>query len=88
MRSPSRIFAMRECVGNEWKDLIYSARYLERFSRRNGEWKIDFRFKIIDWMRIMEGSDPSFDNVPAQSRRDRDDMSYKIFGDKVFARPS
>lgn len=72
-------------MGEDWKDLIYSARYLDRFSRRDGEWKIDFRIKIMDWMRIMEGSDPAWDNTPIKGSRDSEDISYKMFGAKIFS---
>lgn len=70
--------------GEEWKDLIYSARYLDKFSRRDGEWKIDFRFKIMDWMRILEGSDSAWDNAPFKGVRGPEDLSYEMFGAKAF----
>lgn len=73
--------------GEEWKDMIYSARYLDKFSRRDGAWKIDFRVKIMDWGRIMEGSDGVLDHAPTKGVRGPEDLSYQMFGDKVFARP-
>lgn len=75
-------------MGDEWKDLIYSARYLDKFSRRDGAWKIDFRIKIMDWMRILEGSDAAYDNAPIKGSRDKGDLSYKMFGPDIFAKPS
>lgn len=71
-------------MGEEWKDLIYSARYLDKFSRRNGQWKIDSRIKIMDWARIMEGSDPIFDGATLKGRRDAEDLSYQLFGANAF----
>jgi hypothetical protein len=33
-------------------DNIQSGRYLDRFERRNGEWRIAARLAVIDWWRI------------------------------------
>lgn len=71
-------------MGEEWKDLVYSARYLDTFTRRDGEWKIQTRVKIMDWVRILEGSDGAYDHAPAKGSRDAEDISYRMFGAKVF----
>ncbi|PRB84554.1 nuclear transport factor 2 family protein [Pseudomonas sp. MYb185] len=31
---------------------VMGARYLDRFSRRNGEWKIDERTVVLDWHKV------------------------------------
>lgn len=73
-------------MGEEWKDLIIAARYLDKLSRRNGVWKIDYRVKLMDWARIMEGSDPVFDGATLKGSRDAQDPSYKVLGTGVFKR--
>lgn len=71
-------------MGGEMKDLIIAARYIDRFVRREGEWRIIHREKVPDWIRIMEGSDPYFDSVPVPGRRDGQDVSFKAFGADAF----
>lgn len=71
-------------MGEEWKDLVYSARYLDTFTRRDGEWKIQSRLKIMDWVRIIEGSDGAYDHATLKGSRDAEDFSYKLFGANVF----
>ena len=68
------------------KDLIIAARFIDRFSYRDGAWRIERRRKLIDWMRIMEGSDEKYDNAPNRGTRDRSDPSYALFGDTTFDR--
>lgn len=38
------------------RDAIICGRYLDRFSRRNGEWRIASRTVIVDWYRIYADS--------------------------------
>ena len=61
------------------KDLIIASRYLDTFQRRDGVWKIQRRLKVIDWMRIMEGADATFERMAFTGRRDRTDESYRVF---------
>lgn len=71
-------------IGDAMKDLIIAARYIDTFERRNGEWRIARREKVPDWLRIMEGSDPAYDNAVRPGRRDDQDTSYQAFGKDVF----
>jgi len=63
--------------GKEY-DLVTSGRYLDRFERRNGVWKIARRVCVIDWSRtdpVMEEweSMPSF----IHGKRSHADPSYE-----------
>ncbi len=40
------------------RSLIASARYLDRFERRNGEWRIAHRTCVLDWSNVEGGMDP------------------------------
>jgi hypothetical protein len=58
-------------------DLFAAGRYVDRFERRGGEWKIARRDVLRDVTRI----DPRSEELPEpvegpRSRRDRDDPSY------------
>lgn len=66
------------------KDLIIAARYIDRFSRRDGAWRIERRQKLVDWIRIIEGHDGKYDAVPHKGIRDRSDPSYANFGAATF----
>lgn len=71
-------------LGEEKKDLIIASRYVDKFSRRGGAWRIDRRDKVVDWIRIFEGADPLFDNAPMKGRRDGEDVSFAMFGERAF----
>lgn len=71
-------------MGDDWKDMVLASRYLDKFSRRNGVWKIDFRMKMMDWARVHEGADAVFDGAPLKAQRNTDDLSYQILGAKTF----
>lgn len=61
-------------------DMILATRLLDRFERRDGQWRISSRIKVGDWARIHEGSDPVFQNIPLKrAKRNRDDPSYGLF---------
>lgn len=55
-------------------------RYIDRFEKRNGEWKIADRLVVIDLSRTDEGAEP-FGEVPGWhftfGRRDRSDPVYR-----------
>lgn len=71
-------------IGSEMKDLIIASRYLDKFERRNGDWRIVRRDKVTDWKRIMEGEDPSFEQIPLRGSRDDKDASFQLFGKDAF----
>ncbi len=71
-------------MGAEKKDLIIASRYIDKFSQRQGQWRIDRRDKVVDWMRIMEGADDVFDQRPLKAKRDSEDVSFEMFGTRAF----
>ncbi|MFV8818710.1 nuclear transport factor 2 family protein [Haliea sp. E17] len=65
--------------GSNW---VGGGRYLDRLERREGLWKVAFRYTIMEWSGAVEGSQvPLFQNIPdlqANGRPSRtpDDPSY------------
>lgn len=68
------------------KDLIIASRYIDKFVRRGGAWKIVHRIKVGDWIRIMEGADPLWDHLQLRGARDATDVSMVQFGATAFHR--
>jgi ketosteroid isomerase-like protein len=66
-------------AGGEPRRMLTSGRYLDRFERRDGEWRIAHRRNISDMVRMVS-LDDEIDLGPAQSRRDRTDPSYDLPG--------
>lgn len=66
------------------KDLFIAARYIDRFGRRDGSWRVERRLKLIDSIRVVEGQDTKYDGVPHKGLRNRDDPSYALFGSATF----
>jgi ketosteroid isomerase-like protein len=55
-------------------------RYLDRFERRNGEWKIIHRRTITESMDVLPPVEPdAVFNPPLGGSRDKDDLSYTLF---------
>lgn len=66
-------------MGSEVRDLVLGARTLDRFSRRNGEWRIVERTKVMDWGRVIAADDGVYQNSPLQKGADdRTDASYQL----------
>lgn len=65
-------------------DLITASRYLDRFARRDGMWRVLRRVKVTDWLRVMEGEDPVYDTAKPHGSHDRSDISYAFFGADPF----
>lgn len=66
--------------GKEWLD-FFAGRYVDRFERRDGVWRIAKRVVVHDWSASAElgsGSFPLPMDSFAQGRRDRDDIVYRI----------
>lgn len=65
--------------GEEWLDVFFG-RYIDRFERRDGEWRIADRVVVHDWS--LSGALGAGSGFPlpmegfAQGRRDRDDPAY------------
>lgn len=46
-------------VGED-RDLFISGRYVDRYERRNGVWKIAYRSELVDWVREEAAADAWF----------------------------
>ncbi|HUJ65603.1 MAG TPA: nuclear transport factor 2 family protein [Acidimicrobiales bacterium] len=60
--------------------LLAIGRYVDRFEKRDGEWRIADRLVIVEHTRLLpaEGVFPA--SQPGLGRRDRDDPSYQVLG--------
>jgi hypothetical protein len=54
-------------------DVIIAGRYLDRYEKRNGEWKFSYRSERVDWSRSEPTNDPYFDLAPDGLRGSRQD---------------
>lgn len=66
------------------KDMIFLGRYLDRFERREGEWRIAYRLVIMDWNRNHPATavwdEGAFGEMEVRGQRSPDDPSYALFG--------
>ncbi|MEM7100936.1 MAG: nuclear transport factor 2 family protein [Pseudomonadota bacterium] len=63
----------------EERDLFISGRYVDRYERRDDEWKIAFRSEVNDWSRNDPATDGYFNATPQSLRGARlEDASYDI----------
>lgn len=46
------------------KDLFIAGRYVDRYERRDGVWKIAFRAEVNDWARTEDAADDYFERQP------------------------
>lgn len=66
-------------MNGEVRDLVLAARTLDRFARRDGEWKIVERTKIMDWGRAITADEGVYVNGPLEhGGDDRSDASYRL----------
>jgi len=65
--------------GRAHEDRFQGGRYVDRFERRKGVWKIAERTGVNDWMRYEPSSDGGFWDGPAEQRgrRDHQDPVYR-----------
>ena len=63
-------------------DVIIAGRYLDRYERRNGIWKIAYRSEVIDWSKTEPTNDPYFDDSECHRGRRQDDAVYQR--DKMY----
>jgi hypothetical protein len=66
--------------GAEWLD-VFSGRYVDRFERRNGVWRIAHRVVVHDWSvstRLDDAGFPLAMDSFVQGSRDRSDLIYTI----------
>ncbi|MDX1580194.1 MAG: nuclear transport factor 2 family protein [Alphaproteobacteria bacterium] len=62
--------------GNE-RDLFVSGRYVDRYERRGGVWKIAYRSELVDWVRDDPAADEWFkDSGMIPGARKPDDPLY------------
>ena len=64
--------------GEEWLD-FFSGRYVDRFERRTGEWRISERVVVHDWSASARLGDSGFPLAMegfTQGRRDRSDIVF------------
>jgi hypothetical protein len=60
-----------------FEDLIIAGRYIDRYEKRDGVWKIAYRSERNDWSRTSPTNDPYFDAAPNGLRGSRrDDAVY------------
>lgn len=75
----------RDDKGAEWLDL-FAGRYVDRFARRHGEWRIARRIVVHDWSTSFALGESSF-SLPTtgfvQGRRDREDLVYKSASEQL-----
>jgi ketosteroid isomerase-like protein len=63
-------------VLKDGKRLHTTVRYLDRFEKRAGEWRITHRKVITDATEVLPATE---DLVPSLGSRDRNDPSYQLF---------
>ena len=60
------------------EDVFVSGRYIDRFERRNGEWKIAKRQGVHDWIRFEPANEKGQLEAPGPSAsRSRQDPAYQ-----------
>ena len=47
-----------------FEDLIVAGRYLDRYERREGVWKMAYRSERVDWSRTTPTNDPYYEMMP------------------------
>jgi hypothetical protein len=60
-------------------DYLVGGRYLDRFERRGGEWKISSRTGLTDWMRLEPACSQGINDLPPDTvgQRHPTDFSYQ-----------
>jgi ketosteroid isomerase-like protein len=59
--------------------VLLTVRYIDRFERRDGEWRIAHRFVAFDSEMRLPGGQPSFIPERSYGRRDGEDASHALF---------
>ena len=68
--------AYHRLVGQD-TDSIAGLRYVDRFERRGGEWRIADRRIVVEWNRIDDVTTPGFGPEYLRGRHDRTDPAYR-----------
>lgn len=60
-------------------DRFICGRYIDRYVRRHGQWRMAHRTEVVDWTRTEPTADAYFTKRPETVRgtRDRTDLSYR-----------
>ncbi len=60
-------------------DFLVGGRYIDRFQRREGSWKISHRTGLTDWIRLEPPSTQGYFDIPSQLRghRGSEDLVYR-----------
>jgi len=56
---------------------VFGGRYVDRFERRNGAWRIAARTVVHDWSTVLRGDAFPHRESYVQGRRDRQDAVYR-----------
>jgi hypothetical protein len=65
-------------VQDGFEDVIIAGRYLDRYEKRDGMWKIVYRSEVVDWSRTTPTNDVYFDLAPDSLRGGRQgDLVYE-----------
>jgi hypothetical protein len=59
------------------RDMVLGLRYVDRFERRDGAWRIARRVCAFDWSYWTEGTRWAFEPDFTVGRRDRTDVTYR-----------
>ena len=76
----------REDDTGRWDELL-KARYLDRFERRAGEWRIAHRRVVYDWGRIERATDAWWDTLPGDWTFGARDRTDPVYGHGLGSRP-
>jgi SnoaL-like domain len=72
--------AFHRVLGADRTDMFICGRYVDRYERRGGIWRIAHRTEVVDWARTEPTSDAYLPARPhlVTGRPDRADLSYRI----------
>ena len=72
-------------AGDGGYEYLVAGRYVDRYARRDDDWRIALRQYVIDWSRTGDftGHDPNglFASLSYRGKQNREDVSYTILGD-------
>jgi len=81
-RAESYVLAYLRRTGDDGRARLdlFAGRYVDRFARREGVWRIASRVVVHDWSSsiVLEGDFPMVLDIFNQGRRDRSDLVYEI----------
>jgi hypothetical protein len=76
----------REDDTGAWDEAV-KGRYLDRFERRDGAWRIAHRLVVYDWGRIERATEAWWDTLPGDWTRGSRDRTDPIYGHGLGSRP-